>query len=336
MKIQLNTIKIFENSEAIPVVSTITSLVSIIIKAVSFQKERTPFEKYLATRTWTYLVLCAIPLVNIIAYLFRKTLLNDPPIAQLTAPISHLLEHNELLNQKKTEAIFAAKATKSPAKKIDLALLAAESALESRPRAANAASGDIFEAADFRVKYDFNDVINPFFEDPTITFYKHNDKHIALQGSPEGCSIGVAAMLAFDLGKKIPYHDFISRKAAAWDRIKADLEGAGLIVKKHDVKACEDLSGNLCIKKLSDHVLKDGPACTRIRAKSATIAHWIIVDEIDLDLHVVTIRDPWHGFMADIDLTAFLVQWQEAWNEAKSKGYSCHIIQACLPILPSF
>lgn len=315
MLIKLNFQKIFEVSEAIPFASTVTAITAMMIKSLCLHNQRTPFERHLASRTWTYLILSAIPLINVIAYLFKQTLLEKK------APLNPNIPANKPV----------------PVQKIDSGLLAATVGLDARAQPANTPIGTCFESKDILVNYSCENVFEPYpDEDPSIVFFviyenKHK-KHLVVQGSPLGCSAGVAAMLAADLDKTIPYKDFTSRGAEGWDRIKADLEGLGLVVKASDVKCCEDISGDLSIKTLDAIISQNGPACVRIQPPASNIAHWIVVDEIKLDLNVVTIRDPWHGMMMDINLDVFVIQWQNAWKQALQKNLTCRIIQACTPI----
>jgi len=306
MKIELNTSKVFEMAEMIPIVSTITALCCMILKTFAKINPQTPMGRYLDSLNFVYLTLISIPLINVIASMFKDRLLNkippiipciDPPIKKAPPPM-------------------------------DAGLIATFSTLQNRPRAAGAKNGDVFKEDDFLVVFDPNGENIPYDDHPEIIFLMHAGRHVAVQESPEGCSAGVAAMLAMDHDKIIPYDDFASRKASAWDRIETDLKNIGLVVTTKDVKELEDAGSlQLCPEKLNTLIRQDGPCCVRIQPEDSEMAHWIVIDEVDIELKTVTLRDPWHGFYCTVVLDAFCIQWRHAWKKANEKGLTCRTIQ---------
>lgn len=353
MKVQLNLINIASVCEATPLVSTVTSIASMILKLSVRISNKTPLGMYLNSRTYVYLVCTMVPILNIIAYIFKKHLtkpivsagtLTNLSFSQKTQKPSHFTNpdfsrhpfddslfsatsiadantFSETSYSKKTEHI-------SNIKQPDLSLYAAQASLYSRPRAAGATSGDVFKDEDIFRVYGFNDVVNPYAENPNVTFFKCDDLHIGVQESPEGCSAGVAAMLALDHEKLVNYHDFKSRTAAGYDRITQDLQSVGLNVHQTPMQDLQaGLAGSLSIKQLQDAIIARGPACVRIQPPSSKMAHWVIVDEVNTYSHIVTIRDPWHGYMIGVSLDAFLIQWQYAWDQAKLTGHTCRLVQ---------
>jgi hypothetical protein len=211
---------------------------------------------------------------------------------------------------------------------MDPGLIATQSMLQNRPRAAGATIGNVFKEEDFLVVYNPNGEKIPFPDHPDIVFLMYAGRHVAVQESPEGCSAGVAAMLAMDHDRIIPFDDFASRKASAWDRIETDLKNIGLNVATKDVRELEDKGSSLlCPEKLNALINQDGPCCVRIQPEDSEMAHWIVIDEVDTGLKTVTLRDPWHGFNCTVTLDAFCIQWRHAWKKANEKGLTCRTIQ---------
>jgi Papain-like cysteine protease AvrRpt2 len=325
MRVQIKPLHPLEFFEAIPCLSTITSIACMALKCSINVKSKTSLGLYLNSLSFGYLALTLIPIVNVIAFIFKSRLCANS--AQF-AKTNHVTLANKVASSAKPPQVGSA-SVKNKTSDIYTSLYAAQAALSSRPRAAGATSGDVFTEDDILRKYEFTEAVNPYEAfDPRITFMKCDDVHVGLQESPEGCSAGVAAMLALDHGKVVNYHEFKSRKAACYARITQDLEGAGLTVKSTPLENLEDpASKELVIDRLKASIQENGPTCVRIQPVGSTMAHWVIVDDVSLEQHMVTLRDPWHGYMIGVTLDAFSVQWKNAWTQAKAAHLTCRLVQ---------
>ena len=180
----------------------------------------------------------------------------------------------------------------------------------SRPRACLATTGDVFFQSAILVLHPVKKFVMPFKDDPTIAVSLYEDsKHVIMQTAIAGCSAAVAAMLSMDKGKIFPLKVLQSRSAETSEQIEKDLLSLGFTAKKTDLK---DLKTGSCldIRKLDDLIFRYGPAIVRILEAYSDIAHFIIVDAISFKENTVTVRDPWHGYLMDIDLDVFVIQWK--------------------------
>lgn len=317
-----NELKNYKIHEAIPIVSSITSLVCIILKKTCTPSNNTKFGRYLNSCSFTYLSITLIPLVNIIAYLFRDKFVknNKEPLTSTSTPTK--------LNTKSPEPAqhLPRLITKSPEPTTALC------PITSRPIPAGAASGSYsFNNYEILKIHSVTDTFVPYEgKDPSITAMKYGNKHTVTQGTTKGCSAGASLMLALDHGKIIDYDIYTKRGAASATSIVDDLAKAGLkpVVTSIYNFCVADGHPHLSSFKLSDHIKKNGPAIVRIQDPKANGAHWVILDDCDILSGIATIRDPWHGWCVDVKMTSFLEDWQHAFDQiqtTKTPDYIIHI-----------
>lgn len=342
MKIQQNLTKSLEICEMIPVVSTITSVASIALKSSVNPQNASPLATYLSSRSYVYLALNAIPLVNIIIYIVSKTLcpsLVTAPFQQVAQPViarPSILPPPPMpqpIPPMPQPLVLPKPSPKTSGRSTPEELHAAYAAIgDARPRAAGAKQGNLFKSDDILVKYDYSEIVFPYEEDDKLAVYKFNELHILFQESLQGCSAGSAGMLALDHGKKVPYADLKSRKADDYQRIRLDITNAGLTPKVTSLPTLSEVgvAAKLSAARLDDCLKAHGPACVRIQSPDdKSIKHWIVVDEVDLVKQTVALRDPWHGERLEITLKTFQAWWQAAWTtcQAEAPYFVDHIVQ---------
>jgi hypothetical protein len=335
-----------------PLVSTVSSLFHIFARVFSTLKPATIYGQYLASKSISFHLVNLIPLARVIL-----------DLVQAIFKIYHLAKSkpNVLVASPNLSPLTSASATppadrippQSPKKPSGTSFLdelkAAQFELFSRPRAAGSPTGDIFTDEDFRVKYTPETYL-PLFEHEcpglevaqfSVSYlnkygirtgkYTDLDLHVLTQEASEGCSAAVSCMLTLDHKKPFPYMLLASRKAENYTRIVQDIQQCGL--QAHATRLsdlCDPGTTVLSMQLLSDAIEEQGSCVVRIKAKAAGIAHFVIVDRVDLKNHIVTLRDPWHGWFADVELGAFLDQWQRPFSELKGT-FEDHIVQVISP-----
>lgn len=128
-----------------------------------------------------------------------------------------------------------------------------------------------------------------------MTFSIVNGKSVMLQQAARGCTAAVSAMLIHDRGGKIDVTDMRNRTLCPIEEsVQQDFKKAGFNFKK---------TSNHTLAELEKSIKKYGPAIASVN--SGIGGHVVVVDQVDLVNNVVTIRDPYHGWMVDIRASAF-------------------------------
>lgn len=320
MKIFNNKFYSYQICEAIPIVSTITSLACIILKKSFNISNKTSFGAYLNSRSLTYLSITLIPIANIISYIFRDKIIKYSPPSLLSSK----LETDSRKPSGFISDFFQTTSTKSDQKKIQnpttSPLINPKTPITSRPRPSGASLlANVFTDDEIIKEHQVTDTIVPYeIENPSIVALKYTTKHVVIQEALEGCSSGVSLMMALDHGKKIKYEDFRLRASAPYNSIAIDLHNAGLRHIEVSLNLVLNISGTtdkLDLKKLQTAILSNGPGAVRIQNPGTNTAHWVIVDDVDLASGMISLRDPWHGWFISVKQDSFLTKWEYAFSQ---------------------
>lgn len=128
-----------------------------------------------------------------------------------------------------------------------------------------------------------------------FVFKEIDGKAVILQQATRGCTAAVAMMLIQDNGGEIDTYTLEETNLGNAETMTALLRKAGFDVLKTD---------NPTLESLQNAITEHGPAIVSLGLASG--GHVVIVDAIDLEKNVVTIRDPAHGWMIDIKQDVFL------------------------------
>lgn len=291
----------------VPFVSTASNLLHLFARYAVKPTNQTAYGRYLNQKSLTDVCLDLIPFARLICSVAQKIL--------------NFFSKKNSYAQKRSTAQEPINFNLSA---LDADLVAAHLGLFSRPRAAGAHSGDIFSDSEiiehpsplnFEGPYPHED---PMLQISTFEFKKNGqtlNKSVILQEAQEGCTAGVSFMLAYDHGKLLNYTTLKHRTASGYTQIIQDLESLGLTCRQTSLQDLIDPNSHeLSIKLLKRAIDANGPAYVRIRAQGASIAHAVIVDDIDMIENIVRLRDPWHGWFFGVQLNSFLDQWKRPWQ----------------------
>lgn len=129
--------------------------------------------------------------------------------------------------------------------------------------------------------------------------YLEDGRSVVQQQARRGSSAGVSTMLSADHGGKINAHRLWNRSAADESQVLSNLQG----VTDHTPVTARPGT----IEALAEQLDKHGSAVVSVNGEIGK--HFIIVDEIDLKAHTVTLRDPYHGWAIQVPLVAFTSRW---------------------------
>ncbi|MCC7005722.1 MAG: hypothetical protein IT497_03625 [Ottowia sp.] len=127
-------------------------------------------------------------------------------------------------------------------------------------------------------------------------FYSHeiNKKSVIMQQATRGCTAAVTTMLICDEGGELNPTLLSERNIGTQQDMIADFHQAGFGAV---------LTNNSDLSALLHAVQKNGPAI--VSCDSGNGGHVVIVDAVDINQGVLTIRDPAHGWMVDLNAAAF-------------------------------
>ena len=286
--------------DCIPIVSTVTSLFHIYNRVFNVKINTPYYNQYLNGKSVVYHIINLIPVINVINVIFyecfksKKQVSNQQPFRPLESLIP-------IITPPSSPAILA------------------------RPRAAGQMTGNVFNDDEIIRVHQPQNILFPYDEDSKMAVSQFSfDKHVVVQEAVEGCSSGVSAMLALDHNKKLDYSLLKNREASSYLKIVEDLRSCDLVPITTELHTLE-VYGILNSMNLKQSLEQHGPAIVRIRGEANSMAHWVIVDEIDIELASIRIRDPWHGWSFDVDVDAFERNWQRAWDLVSYPKKDCII-----------
>lgn len=276
---RINIAKCAVICDYIPVVSTVTSLVHIFNRTFQNRADYlSPYARYLNARTIKFHLLNLIPVVNIIVSIIFKIVLNSSLRAKALASA---LTDQELENRQYPYA-------------------AGPAAIGSK----------CFNNAEIIRQYRPSGVSMPFSDDPdTVIFHFPGNKNVVFQQASNGCTAGASCMLALDHGRVLDINVMRARNLSPIERCEEDLRSVGLEVETTPgFEIYDDFRLSFSKTRLADDMAANGPCITVIQDAGANVAHAIVIDAVNLQDNTATIRDPWHGWMIDVNLDALITR----------------------------
>ena len=122
-------------------------------------------------------------------------------------------------------------------------------------------------------------------------------KHVILQQATASCVPTSVAMLVLDHGGTPNYASIQKTHIADTDRTIQWFADAGFATKKTELSSRTMETLSTCLNEY-------GPGILRVYDAQGIYGHTIVLDDISLESGTATIRDPFHGWQIDIELSA--------------------------------
>lgn len=275
---KINFSKIIVACDYVPIVSTVSNLVHIFQRVYRQIDYLSQYGRYLNARNITYHILNLIPIVNIFATCFFRQFSNSSLRARP--------EQSDLTSQE---------------------LNYRHSPYEAGP---TLAGGSVFHSHEIVRGYNPSGISIPYSESlDTIVYHFPGNRHIIFQQAANGCTAGASCMLALDHGKRVNIDVMRVRQPSPITQSELDLLDAGLNLDTTLGEQLYDVQARSFSKmKLAIDLVTKGPCVTAIQDNGANVGHAIVLDAINLQDNTATIRDPWHGWMIDVNLDALILR----------------------------
>jgi hypothetical protein len=142
------------------------------------------------------------------------------------------------------------------------------------------------------------------FSSSQIEVFFKDGKAILQQQGTRACSAACVAMLILDKGGIPNWQQVRSTNLGNTEMMKFSLQKAQL--KPIQTNLSRDQSP---LSTLQSLIEKNGSAIVEIISQSFG-GHVVIADQVSPDLKEIRIRDPYHGWMIDVEAKAYLSYWQ--------------------------